>query len=284
MKNVLFIILIFCTHFQSLAQDTQIVIAHTSDTHSRIVPIATAPNDAPEESKGGFARRAAMLHRLRKENPQNLLLFDCGDFSQGSIYYNLFKGEVEIKLMNAMGYDAALIGNHEFDFGTENLAGLVRMANFPFVCSNYDFSGTPLEGLVKPYIIIERAGVRVGIVGVSPKLEGLVGRKYYGNVKYRNPQKAVQPIINLLRKKKHCDLIVCLSHLGYFEQNGGDSDFIAKTEGIDIVLGGHTHTEFATPKYLTNKKREKVLLNHIGRDGKWVGTLTIETTKKHNAQ
>ena len=156
------------------AQDKQLVILHTNDTHSTIMPLNANLADKEVAGRGGFIRRLDFLRQQRLQNP-DLLYFDSGDFSQGSSYYTMFKGDVEIGLMNKMGIDAATIGNHEFDFGVENMARLFKMANFPVVCANYDFAGTPLEGVVKPYVILKRKGVRIGVFGLSPELDGLVG-------------------------------------------------------------------------------------------------------------
>ncbi len=258
------------------AQSRKLFVVHTSDTHSCIEPISPNFGDSAQADKGGFLRRAALLNQLRREYPRNLLLFDCGDFSQGSVYYNLFKGEVEVKLMNYMQYDACTIGNHEFDFGLENMARLFRMARFPVVCCNYDFAGTPVEGLVKPYVIIERAGVRVGVIGVAPELDGLVAKHNYGATRYIRPAKAAQPIVDMLREKEGCDLIVCLSHLGFPDGPDRDPSFIAETSGIDIVLGGHSHTYFEHPRYLKNREGHDVLVEHMGKNARWVGTIELE--------
>ncbi|MBQ2595742.1 MAG: bifunctional metallophosphatase/5'-nucleotidase, partial [Bacteroidaceae bacterium] len=208
-----------------------------------------------------------------------LLLLDCGDFSQGSAYYNLFKGEVEVKLMNQMAYDACTIGNHEFDFGLENMARLFRMAKFPIVCCNYDFTGTPVEGLVKPYIIKERAGVRVGIIGVAPQLEGLVSKSSYGQTRYTPPIKAAQPVVDFLREKEHCDVVICLSHLGWGDKAEEDRGFIAGTTGIDVVLGGHSHTYFEHAAYLKNKEGHEVVVEHMGKNARFLGTLELSIEK-----
>ena len=217
MKRILLPILLALTLSASAGQ-RKIFIVQTSDTHSCIEPISPNFSDTAQANKAGYMRRAALLERLRREYPTDLLLFDCGDFSQGSAYYNLFKGEVEVKLMNEMRYDACTIGNHEFDFGLENMARLFRMASFPIVCCNYDFRGTPVDGLVKPYIIIERAGVRVGVLGVAPQLEGLVAKQSYGNTRYTPPIQAAQPVVDRLRGEEHCDLVICLSHLGWGDE------------------------------------------------------------------
>ncbi len=256
------------------AQERHLMVVHTSDTHSCVEPISKNFSDTAQADKGGYMRRAALLRQMRKERP-DLLLLDCGDFSQGSAYYNLYRGEVEIKLMNVMGYDACTIGNHEFDYGLDNLARLIRMANFPFVCCNYDFQGTPCEGLVKPYIIIERAGARVGIFGVCPQPEGLVTKANYKPMKYADPAVAAQPVIDLLRKKEHCDLVICLSHLGWAKGEGYDPDFIAHTTGIDLLLGGHTHTYLSHPEHATDKAGHEVMVDHMGKNARFIGTMDI---------
>lgn len=260
-----------------LAQDGKLFIVHTSDTHSCIEPISPNFGDTAQANKAGYLRRVVLLEQLRKEHPDDMLLFDCGDFSQGSVYYNLYKGEVEVKLMNLMKYDACTIGNHEFDFGLENLARLMKMAEFPFVCCNYDFTGTPCEGLVKPYIIIERAHVRVGVLGVCPQPQGLITGKNFEGMRYTKPAIAAQPIIDLLRNEEKCDVVVCLSHLGWGTHADMDPDFIANTTGLDIVLGGHSHTYFKEPQYLLDKKGHEVLVDHQGKNARFLGTIEVQT-------
>lgn len=275
MKKIIPIICLAITScLASSAQERHLLVLHTSDTHSCVEPVSRNYSDTAQADKGGFLRRAALVKQLRKERPE-LLLLDCGDFSQGSAYYNLYHGEVEVKLMNAMGYDACTIGNHEFDFGLDNLARLIRMADFPFVCCNYDFTGTPCEGLVKPYMIIERAGVRVGILGVCPQPDGLVTKSNYEPMKYTDPAVAAQPVINLLRNQEHCDLVICLSHLGLAKGKGYDEDFIARTTGIDLLLGGHTHTYLSHPAHAIDKAGHEVMIDHMGKNGRFVGSMDI---------
>ncbi len=259
----------------AIAQERSLFLVHTSDTHSCIEPISPNSSDAEQADKGGYLRRVVLFEKIRSEHPDNALFLDCGDFSQGSVYYNLYKGEVEVKLMNLMKYDACTIGNHEFDFGLENLARLIRMADFPFVCCNYDFTGTPCEGLVKPYIIIERAGVRVGIFGVCPQPAGLITARNYEGMRYTHPHVAAQPIINHLRHKEHCDLVVCLSHLGFKDDPDMDKDFVSHTTGIDVLLGGHTHTYFDRPHFLYDKKGHEVIVDHEGKNARFVGTIEV---------
>ncbi len=264
------ILLLNCILLSAQTHKT-ILVAHTSDTHSCIEPIPSNHADTLQADKAGFQRRAALVQELRNLHTNSLLLLDCGDFSQGSVYYNLFRGEVEIKLMNQMKYDACLIGNHEFDFGLENLARLIQMANFPFVCSNYDFTHTPCEGLIKPYIVLERAGLRIGILGVSPQPEGLVSKDNYQPMRYIVPAKAAQPIIDILRNREKCDVVICLSHLGWGDEPGMDADFISSVSGIDLLLGGHTHTLFQQQQFLKDRDGYMVAVSHVGKNARYVG-------------
>lgn len=266
------------------AQDTkQLVILQTSDTHSRIEPIAAHAADR-YAGMAGTVRRATLIKEARAVNP-DLLLFDCGDISQGTPYYNLFQGEVEIKMMNLMGYDAMTIGNHEFDFGLENMARLFRMANFPVVCANYDVTGTVLEGLVKPYITLERNGLKIGVFGLSPKMEGLVQADKCEGVVYSDPIEAAQKMVDLLRNKEECDVIICLSHLGYQLKNAPCDEILAqKTDHIDAILGGHTHTFMKEPAIYLNKDGKNVSVLHTGKSGIYVGMLKLTLTKNEESQ
>lgn len=271
-NKVLFLILVTLSlGTQGVFAQQRVTILHTSDTHSCIEPISQRNPNPAEAGKAGFVRRYNMIEQMREQTP-DLLLLDCGDFSQGSAYYSLYKGEVEVKLMNVMRYDACTIGNHEFDNGLENMARLFRMAEFPIVCSNYDFTSTPVEGLVKPYVIIERAGHRIGIVGVSPQLEGLVQTHNYGETKFTPAAQAVQPLVDKLRQEEGCDLIICLSHLGITE----DKPFIQATRGIDLVLGGHSHTYMDPAKFLPNADGKLIPLDHQGKNGQYVGKIVFE--------
>jgi 5'-nucleotidase len=223
----------------------QLVVLHTNDTHSCVMPLNVNLDNKELAGRGGFLRRAAMVKEQRSAHP-DLLLFDSGDFSQGSGFYTLFKGEVEIGLMNTMKYDAATIGNHEFDFGLDNMAHLFRMANFPIVCSNYDFTGTVCEGLVKPYIVIKRNGVKIGVFGLAPAMKGLVSEANCKGVAFLDPAETAQKYIDILRKQEKCDIVICLSHLGWEVSEYTDEKFLSLTEGCDLVLGGHTHTYMPT--------------------------------------
>lgn len=262
-----------------MARVKKLLILHTNDTHSCVMPLKTTLADTLQAGRGGFLRRLAMLDQERRKNP-DLLLFDSGDFSQGSSYYSMFKGDVEVGLMNMMRYDAATIGNHEFDFGMENMARLFRMADFPIVCANYDFTGTCVEGLVKPYVVIRRNGVKIGVFGLSPKMRGLVSDKNCVGVKYLDPVKAAQKTADLLKNKEKCDLVVCISHLGW--NIGGDDDVLLmkNTRNIDIVLGGHSHSYFKQEKWVKNLDGVSVPNDQNGKSGIFVGRLEVEMKKK----
>lgn len=257
------------------AQKTkQLVILQTSDTHSHIEPIAVNAADR-YAGMGGTVRRATFIKEARKINP-NLLLFDCGDISQGTPYYNLFQGEVEVKMMNLMGYDAMTIGNHEFDFGLENMARLFRMANFPVVCSNYDVTGTVLEGLVKPYTTFNRNGLKIGVFGLAPKMEGLVQADKCEGVVYNDPIEVAQKMADLLKNEEGCDVVICLSHLGYQLKNAScDEELAQKTNHIDAILGGHTHSFMKEPAVYLNKDGQNVPVMHTGKSGIYVGMLKL---------
>ena len=257
----------------------QLVILHTNDTHSTILPLNVNLDNKDLAGRGGFLRRINMLKEQRQQHP-GLLLFDSGDFSQGSGYYTLFKGEVEVGLMNQMHYDAVTIGNHEFDFGLDNMAKLFRQANFPVVCSNYDVTGTVLEGLVKPYIIIKRNSVKIGVFALCPPLKGLVFDGNCEGIAYLDPAETAQKYIDLLRKQEKCDLVICLSHLGWAASEYTDEQFVSLTEGCDLVLGGHTHTYMPTLEYTPDKNGKQIPVDQNGKHGAFIGKLILNLDQK----
>ncbi len=259
---------------QKQKEQRSLLLVHTNDTHSCIEPLSSLLADTANADKGGYLRRVALIDELRRRTP-DLLLVDAGDFSQGSTYYSLYHGDVEVGLMNLMRYDAATIGNHEFDFGLENMARIFRLANFPIICCNYDFTGTPVEGLVKPYTIIRRAGLKIGIVGVSPQLEGLVAAHTCEGVRFSDPIAAVQPIADFLKTTERCDLVICISHLGWKVAGVSDEELIQSTRNIDIVIGGHSHTYFRHPEVLKNADSRTVVDNQMGKNARFVGTLSL---------
>ena len=273
------ILLLFCFCSISILAQKTLTILHTNDTHSCIMPLNENLADTMVAGRGGFLRRIAMIKEERGKDP-DLLLFDSGDFSQGSPYYTLFKGDVEIGLMNQMGYVASTIGNHEFDFGLENMARIFKKANFPILCSNYTFTGTPLDGIVKPYVIVKCKGVKIGVFALDPKLEGLVDKKNYGSVKYLDPVKTANEMAMMLKKKKHCDFVICISHLGWEYKGMGDQMMIAGSRNIDLVLGGHSHTYFKQLRYVDNLDGEAVPVDQNGSNGVYVGKLLLTVTNK----
>lgn len=280
MKRILTILTIaVAVTLTAAAKGRQLLILHTNDTHSCVLPLNPNLADTMLAGRGGFLRRAAMIDQMRKEDKE-LLLLDSGDFSQGSPYYTMFKGDVETELMNIMGYDAATIGNHEFDFGLENMARIFRKAKFPIVCANYDFTGTVVEGLVKPYVIIKRKGVRIGIFGLSPKLDGLVMSSTCAGVRYSDPIKTANAVADKLKNEEKCDVVICLSHLGWDEAGLNDMEMMAKTRNIDLVLGGHSHSYFKTLNHVRNLDGKDVPNDQNGKHGIFVGKITLSLEKR----
>lgn len=260
------------------AKGKRLVILHTNDTHSCIFPLNPHLADTMLAGRGGFIRRAEMVRRERSKHP-DMLLFDSGDFSQGSPYYTLYKGDVEVGLMNLMRYDAATIGNHEFDFGVENMAMLFKKADFPIVCANYNFTGTALEGVVKPYVVLKRGGLRIGVFGLSPQLDGLVMAKTCAGVKYNDPVKAANDVAKLLKEQEKCDLVVCLSHLGWDIIGVDDTELMRQTRNIDIVLGGHSHSYFNALEYVENLDGREIPNDQNGKHGIYVGKITVDFSR-----
>lgn len=248
----------------------KITILHTNDQHSRIEPFDASYTRNPNQ--GGFARRATLVQKIRKEEP-NVLLLDCGDIFQGTPYFNMFGGELEFKLMSMMGYDAATMGNHDFDNGLDGFLKALPNAKFPFITSNYDFKNTILEGKTLDYKIFTKQGIKIGVFGLGIELDGLVGKKQYAETKYLDPVEIANHYGKFLKNEKKCDLVVCISHLGYqFRDNPNricDVNLASKTENIDLILGGHTHTFLPEPQKYTNSAGKSVLVNQVG----WAGLL-----------
>ena len=270
MRKIIITLLFFATTWAMAGND--ITILHTNDTHSCILPINSNLADTTMAGRGGFLRRITMLREERAKDPE-LLYFDSGDFFQGSAFFTLFRGEVEVALMNLMGLDAVALGNHEWDAGMEGLAVCLKKASFPVICTNLDFSSTPLEGLIKPYVILHRKGKKIGVFALSPKLEGLVEKKAYGPVKYSDPSTCALQTATMLKEKEHCDIVICLSHLGWSE--GGDKTMIRSSRYIDIVLGGHSHSFFQTLQYEKNLDGKEVPVDQNGKSAVFVGKIIL---------
>lgn len=280
MKRFTFLLIAVCIGLTLAAQQTkELFILHTNDTHSRIEPLPKTDPNPEIAGNAGYVRRATFVRQMRAEHP-DLLLFDCGDISQGTPYYNIFKGELEFKLMNEMKYDAVAIGNHEFDFGLDNMARLFRMVDFPIVCANYDVRGTVLEGLVKEYVILKRKGLKIGVFGLSPEMDGLVQADKCEGIRFEPPAEAAQRTAHLLKHDKKCDLVICLSHMGWKELKYGDCDWIPLTKDVDIVLGGHSHTYFTEPETVKNADGVDVPVQQMGKHGAFVGVMKVRMKKK----
>lgn len=260
------------------AADTVITILHTNDTHSQIEPLPA--NDA-NAGKGGVARRATLVKRVRQENP-NTLLVDAGDVMQGTPYFNFYRGEVEYKAMSAIGYDVGTLGNHEFDNGVEDLAKALKFANFDLVSANYDVKGTLLEGRVKPYVVKTVGGIRVGLFGLGISPVALITPANFKGVTYNDPVVAARDVVKTLREKERCALVVCMSHLGYYVKGDrGDSLVASQVDGIDFIAGGHTHTFMQEPVKQKQPCGADTLIFQVGKSGINVGRVdfTFRTRK-----
>ena len=263
----------------------KLTILHTNDQHSRIEPFDSSYSRNPNQ--GGFARRATLIQQIRSQE-KNVLLLDAGDIFQGTPYFNFYGGELEFKLMSMMGYDAATMGNHDFDNGLEGFLKALPNAKFPFITSNYDFSNTILDGKTEKYKIFKKDGIKVGLFGVGIELDGLVGKKQYQETKYLNPVEIAQHYADFLRKEKGCDLVICLSHIGFDYRDDADkiSDkkLAAQTDNIDLILGGHTHTFLPEPQSFTNKSGKNVLVNQVGWAGLLLGRIDFYFDKNKSLQ
>lgn len=249
----------------STKKTKKITILHTNDTHSHIDPF---PADHPKNpGMGGAARRANAIQKIRQEE-ENVLLLDAGDIFQGTPYFNYYGGELEFKLMSMMQYDVATMGNHDFDNGIDGFYAQLPHAKFDFVSANYDFKNTVLDELVKPYKIIKKDGIKIGIFGLGVELNGLVDKKLYKETKYLNPIEIAEEMTRILKVQEKCDLVICLSHLGFKYANDPEKvcDLLLaqKTKNIDLIIGGHTHTFLDKPIVQTNRDGQPVLINQVG--------------------
>ncbi|HEA30257.1 MAG TPA: bifunctional metallophosphatase/5'-nucleotidase [Leeuwenhoekiella sp.] len=258
-----------------------ITILHTNDVHSHIEPFAA--NDPNYANQGGVARRLSLIEAVRDENP-NTLLLDAGDIFQGTPYFNFYGGEIEFKLMSMLNYDAATVGNHDFDNGVGGLAAQMPNADFKLLTANYDFSNTIMDGLTKPYEIYKREGLKIGVFGLGIELDGLVNPKMFKETTYLDPVERAQDMTRTLKKEEQCDLVICLSHLGYQYESDKISDLglAAKTQDIDLIIGGHTHTFLPKPVIAKNKQDKNVLINQVGWAGINLGRIDFYFDETNN--
>ncbi len=251
--------------FTSSVKTSKITILHTNDVHSHIDTFG--PEDGRNANKGGVARRASLVEAIRRENP-NTLLLDAGDIFQGTPYFNYYGGELEFKLMSKLKYDAATIGNHDFDNGIDGLFTQLPHAKFDFVSANYDFSNTIMDTHTKPYKVFKRDGIKIGVFGLGIELNGLVDPALFKETKYLDPVEVSQDMTRILKEEEQCDLIICLSHLGYHYRNDetkiSDLKLAAATKDIDLIIGGHTHTFLKKPSIVKNIENKNVLVNQVG--------------------
>lgn len=256
----------------------RLTILHTNDVHSRLEPF---PMDGSKtQGLGGVAPRGELIKKIRSEE-EHVLLLDAGDIFQGTPFFNIYKGEPEIKAMSAMQYDAATMGNHDFDDGLDDFALQLKHANFPIIICNYDFSSTVMEGKYLSYKIFHKGKLKIGVTGVGVELSGLVPDNLYGNTKYLDPVKSANVIAAKLKNDDKCDMIICLSHLGFKYSGDKVSDEVlaVQSENIDLIIGGHTHTFFDAPLVYKNKKGDDVIVNQVGWAGIVLGRMDFEFSK-----
>ena len=270
--------------FEAIAntnKEQKLTVLHTNDVHSRLDPF---PMDGSKyEGMGGVVARHKMISEIRNKE-EHVLLLDAGDIFQGTPYFNYYKGEPEMKAMSMMGYEASTLGNHDFDNGIDALVKQMQYADFDFVNCNYDFSNTPLESIIKPYIILKKGKITIGILGVGIELEGLVPDVLFGNIIYNDPIIHANETAHFLKKNKRCDYVICLSHLGYEYNNNKVSDKVLakESEHINMIIGGHTHTFLKEPHKVKNRKNQEVIINQVGWAGIMLGTINIFFDNKND--
>lgn len=268
MQKIFPLCIVVCLLAACTNRATTLTILHTNDTHSQVEP--------KSDGTGGYARRMGLVEKMRQEDGV-LLLLDAGDFCQGTPYFNFFHGRVEVDALNRMGYDAVTLGNHEFDNGLDTLAVVLRKADFPVVCANYEVKGTPLEGIVKPYTIVRKGGLKIGIFGLGVQPKGLIADKNFGNIVYYAPYAIAQETATMLRHKKGCDVVVCLSHMGTYPSAEGDFcdvELAANTRDIDLIIGGHTHKVYDKLR-IRNADGIEIPVVQAGKSGSNVGKIVL---------
>ena len=267
----------------SCSSHKNITILHTNDVHSHVEPFSKDHSEFP--NKGGFERRATLISEIRRQNP-NTLLFDAGDIFQGTPYFNFYGGEIEFKLMSMLGYDAITIGNHDFDNGMDGLDKQLPNAKFDIISSNYDFKNTILESKVSDYKIYNKSGIKIGVFGLGIELEGLVSKDLYKETKYLDPIDIANDTAKKLKETENCDLVICLSHLGYkyekFPNKVSDLNLAKSTKNIDLIIGGHTHTFMNKPVVVKNNAGNDVLINQVGCFGLYLGRIDFSFDSDNN--
>ena len=278
-KLIAIALLIIISTFQLTAEKKiKLVILHTNDTHSQVEP--TEKSNLKTADMGGYARRMGVIEKIRSEE-KNVLLFDTGDFSQGTPYFNFFNGRVEIDALNRMQYDAGTLGNHEFDNGIDTLAVILQKARFPMISSNYEVDNTPIKNQIQPYLILKKFGLKIGFMALNVDPKSLIIESNYRGLVYRDPIEKAQELSAFLKNKKKCDLVICLSHLGSDSTSVDVNDFTVahQTKHIDIILGGHSHSLHENVK-TNNANGKKVIISQMGKSGLYLGRIDLELKKK----
>ena len=271
LKGLLSALVIFSCSLDANAR--KLVILHTNDTHSQIEVVRSGKGIG----KGGVHQRAEFFAKIKAEN-ENVLILDAGDYNQGTPYFTVFKGDLEVQVMNELGYEVVTLGNHEFDNGLDELARRLSNAKYTTVCANYDFTDTPLKDIIKPYVVIERGGLKIGIFGITTDLKTLVAKQNIKGMVYEDAYEVTDAMALKLRKELGCDLVIALTHIGYsgYPNQLSDINLAQKTENVDIIIGGHSHTFLKSEKIYKNRAGKDVVIVQAGAQGEYVGCLEIE--------
>ncbi|MDD2996527.1 MAG: metallophosphatase [Paludibacter sp.] len=279
MKQLYILTFLLCFQLAAFGADkVKLVILHTNDTHSQIEP--SEKSSLATSDMGGYARRMGVIEKIRSEE-KNVLLFDAGDYSQGSPYFNFFNGRIEIDALNRMKYDAVTMGNHEFDNGIDTLAAIIQNLRVPLISSNYDVTNSVIRDFVKPWIVIKKAGLKIGVMALNVNPESLILESNIRDVNYIDPVAKAQEISEYLKNKEKCDLIICLSHLGSDKDSKSVNDFeiARKTKFIDVIIGGHSHTMLENTK-TQNAAGRDVIIAQMAKSGFYLGRIDLLLTKK----
>ena len=262
-------ILLFMSFLSLGIYAQELTILHLNDTHSHI--------DPERNGIGGVIEQAAFVDSVRQAvGKNNMLLVHSGDFSQGTSYFSELHGDIEINVLNAMQYDAVALGNHEFDNGIAELARRIRNLDVPVVCANYDFSGSQLEGLVKPYVIVKKSGKKIGIIGLLTDVSSVVEKSVANQLSYKNPISVTNEYAEYLKTKKKCDYIICLSHLGYNNGEHRDCEIAPMLRNVNVIVSGHSHTKLDDFTRVKDFDGKDVIIVSDGRWGLEVGQLSVK--------
>jgi 5'-nucleotidase len=254
------------------AAQRRLTIIHVNDTHSHLEP----ERSGAFVGRGGAIERAAYRDSVVKaDGNRNVLFLHAGDFSQGTSYFSTLGGDIEIDILNAMEYDCVTLGNHEFDNGVDELARRLSNLKCHVVCANYDFTGLKLSEYVRPYVILKKAGMKIGIIGLMPNITKLVAKSVSEKITSFDNAEVVNKWADYLKNGKKCDLVIVLSHIGFTDEEYVDPYLVSQTRNVDLVVGGHSHTYLDEVYYGKNLEGQPV---PIVQDGEWglnVGNMKI---------